>query len=157
MSLFFFYTLFLILLDDKKCYTVCDLKTNKIRVLLNGGVNPKDSLMCFSSPDAMTSVTIKGKEYLVISEDTGGDKNGSASAQVAAKGEVYNEVYFLDLAIQNPTLSDLQRFMMAPEGCETSGDMLTPDGKTYFVSIQHPSSTNPAPFNKSCVIAINGF
>ncbi|MCX6200244.1 MAG: DUF839 domain-containing protein [Bacteroidetes bacterium] len=134
-----------------------DLRTNKLRVLLNGGVSKKDSMFCFSSPDAMTSVTLHGKNYLVISEDTHGNKNGSASAAVSAKGETYNEVYFLDLSIQNPTLEDLKRFMSAPEGCETTGNMFTPDGKTYFLSIQHPSTTNPAPFNKSCVIAISGF
>jgi len=134
-----------------------DLKTNKIRVLVNGGVSKSDSAFCFSSPDAMTSATIKGREYLIISEDTHGNKNGSASAQVVARNETYNEVYFLDLSIENPTLDDLQRFMMAPEGCETTGNMFTPDGKTYFVSIQHPSTTNPSPFNKSCVIAVTGF
>lgn len=134
-----------------------DLLTNKLCVLLNGGVSKKDSRFCFSSPDAMTSVTLHGKKYLVISEDTNGNKNGSASAAVNAKGETYNEVYFLDLSIQNPTLEDLKRFMSAPEGSETSGDMFTPDGKTYFLSIQHPSTTNPAPFNKSCMIAITGF
>ena len=134
-----------------------DLKTNKLRVLLNGGVSKEDSMFCFSSPDAMTSVTMGGKHYLVISEDTHGNKNGSASAAVVARNETYNEVFFLDLSIQNPTLEDLQRFMMAPEGCETTGNMFTPDGKTYFVSIQHPSATNPAPFNKSSVIAITGF
>lgn len=134
-----------------------DLKTNKIRVLLNGGVSKKDSLFCFSSPDAMTAVSINGKTYLVISEDTNGSKNGSASAAVVAKGETYNEVYFLDLSIQNPTLEDLKRFMVAPEGCETTGNMFTPDGKTYFLSVQHPSVNNTAPFNKSCVIAISGF
>jgi hypothetical protein len=134
-----------------------DLKTNKIRVLLNGGIGGTDSLFCFASPDAMNVATIKGKKYLVISEDSQGYLNGKAGAEVEAKNETYNEVYFLDLAITNPRLEDLQRFMMAPEGCETTGNMFTPDGKTYFVSIQHPTSSNPAPFNKSCVIAITGF
>ncbi len=134
-----------------------DLRTNKLRVLLHGGVSKKDSTFCFSSPDAMTSVTLRGKNYLVISEDTHGNKNGSASAAINAKGETYNEVYFLDLSIENPTLEDLKRFMVAPEGCETTGNMFTPNGKTYFVSIQHPSTANPAPFNKSCVIAVTGF
>ena len=95
--------------------------------------------------------------YLVISEDTHGNKNGNASAAVNAKGETYNEVFFLDLSIQNPTFEDLKRFMMAPEGCETTGNYFTPDGKTYFVSIQHPSTINPPPFDKSSVIAITGF
>ncbi len=131
-----------------------DLKTNRLSVIVNGGVNSQDSLMCFSSPDAMTSAKIKGKKYLVISEDTHGSKNGKASAEVVSRNEVYNEVYFLDLAEENKSLNSLKRFMMAPEGCETTGNMFTPDGKTYFVSIQHPSASNPVPFNKSCVIAI---
>ncbi len=134
-----------------------DLSNNKIRVLLNGGVDPADSLLCFASPDAMTSVTLKGKTYLVISEDSQPYLNGSASAELIKKDHTFNEVFFLDLSIPNPTLKDLKRFMMAPEGCETTGNYFTPDGKTYFVSIQHPSATNPAPFNKSCVIAITGF
>ena len=134
-----------------------DLTSNKLRVLLNGGCAETDSFFCFSSPDAMTSVKQHGKTYLVVSEDTHGNKNGKASAEVVERGETYNEVYWLDVAKRNPVLTDLQRFMMAPEGCETTGDMFTPDGKTYFVSIQHPSATNPAPFNKSCVIAVSGF
>lgn len=134
-----------------------DLKTNKLRVLLNGGISNTDSFFCFSSPDAMTSVTINDKTYLVVSEDTHGNKNGKASAEVTAREETYNEVFFLDLSIRNPSLTDLKRFMMAPEGCETTGNMFTPDGKTYFVTIQHPNTNNPAPFNKSCVLAITGF
>ncbi|HLP22380.1 MAG TPA: alkaline phosphatase PhoX [Chitinophagales bacterium] len=134
-----------------------DMQTNKMRVLLNGGISAKDSMFCFASPDAMNVATINGKKYLVISEDSQGYLNGKAGAEIDARKEVYNEVYFLDLSIAEPKLEDLQRFMMAPEGCETTGNMFTPDGKTYFVSIQHPSATNPAPFNKSSVIAVTGF
>ena len=134
-----------------------DLITNKIRVLVNGGVSSKDSAVCFSSPDAMTAVRLKDKDYLVISEDTHGWKNGTAGAAVAARGETYNEVFFLDLSLENPTVDSLQRFIFAPEGCETTGNFFTADGKNYFVAIQHPSPNNPPPFNKSCVIAITGF
>ncbi|MDZ4845729.1 MAG: DUF839 domain-containing protein [Chitinophagales bacterium] len=133
-----------------------DLTNNKIGVVLNGGVSQKDSLFCFSSPDAMTAVEIKGKKYLIISEDTHGGKNGAASAEVVAKNETYNEIYFLDLSIPNPGVDDLMRFMVGPEGCETTGDYFTPDGKSYFLSIQHPSRTNPPPFNKSCTIVVTG-
>jgi secreted PhoX family phosphatase len=136
---------------------VMDLKTLEIKPLVNGGISKIDSFFCFSSPDALTSVQLNNKYYLVISEDTHGDKNGKASNYVVSKEETYNELYFLDLSIQNPTLEDLKRFMMAPEGCETTGDMFTPNGKTMFVSIQHPSSFNPPPFNRSCVVAIQGF
>jgi len=33
--------------------------------------------------------------------------------------------------------------------------MFTPDGKSYFLSIQSPANDNQPPFNKSGVIAIN--
>lgn len=134
-----------------------DMNTLKMSVLLHGGVSANDSLLSFSSPDAMTSVQLNGKTYLVISEDSHSGMNGKATPQVRERNETYNEIYFLDLGIHNPTLDDLQRFMMAPEGCETTGNFFTPDNKTHFLSIQHPSTTNPAPFNKSCVIAITGY
>lgn len=134
-----------------------DLNTNRIRVYLNGGVSEKDGNFCFASPDAMTSAKINGKEWLVISEDSQGQLNGKASEAIKAKGETYNEVYFLEPNLDKVSLDDLHRFIMAPEGCETTGNMFTPDGKTYFVSIQHPNPNNPAPFNKSCVVAITGF
>lgn len=133
---------------------VLDLKTNKIEPFLNGGTINNDTLQCFSNPDALTSVRINGKTYLVISEDINGaagfNRNGNA-----ADGKTYNEVYFLDLSIAQPKLTDLKRFMVGPRGCETTGDMFTPDGKSYFVSIQSPASDNQPPFNKACVIAVD--
>jgi secreted PhoX family phosphatase len=133
---------------------VLDLKTNKTAPFLHGGIIGNDTLHCFSNPDALTSVSLNGKTYLVISEDINGaegfNRNGNAK-----DGKTYNEVYFLDLSIARPTLSDLKRFMVGPRGCETTGNMFTPNGKSYFVSIQSPANDNRPPFNKSCVIAIN--
>jgi hypothetical protein len=134
-----------------------DLNDLKMNVYLHGGTDKDDSLLCFSSPDAMSSVLINNNYYLVISEDSHSGMNGKETSRVKKLGETYNEIYFLDLSIINPTLKDLKRFMMAPEGCETTGNYFTPDYKTHFVAIQHPSSKNPAPFNKSCVIAIKRY
>ncbi len=132
---------------------VLDLKTNKVEPFINGGIINNDTLQCFSNPDAMTSTTINGKTYLVVSEDINGaagfNRNGNAT-----DGKTYNEVYFIDLSIEKPTLKDLKRFMVGPRGCETTGDMFTPDGKNYFVAIQSPARDNAPPFNKSCVIAV---
>jgi len=133
---------------------VLDLNTNKVESFLNGGIINNDTLHCFSNPDALTAVVKNGKTYLVISEDingaTGFNRNGNST-----DGKTFNEVYFLDIAIQQPKLTDLKRFMVGPRGCETTGDMFTPDGKSYFLSIQSPASDNQPPFNKSGVIAIN--
>ncbi|MCS6935177.1 MAG: PhoX family protein [Chitinophagales bacterium] len=134
-----------------------DLKTNRLRVLLEGGVADKDSAFCFSNPDAITVASIRGKKYLVISEDNNGNTLGRVIAAARERGQVYNEIYFLDLSVSQPTLRHLKRFMAAPEGCETTGNCFTPDGKSYFVSIQHPSRSNTPPFNRSAVIAITGF
>lgn len=38
----------------------------------------------------------------------------------------------------------LRRFLVGPPGCEVTGLAETPDGKTLFVNIQHPSENTPA-------------
>ncbi|MYZ52029.1 PhoX family protein [Malikia spinosa] len=44
------------------------------------------------------------------------------------------------------TLGDakLRRFLVGPKGCEVTGLVESPDGKTLFVNIQHPGETTPA-------------
>ena len=61
------------------------------------------------------------------------------------------------MSIENPTVNDLMRFAVAPYGSETTGVIFTPDGKTMIMNIQHPDRNNPAPFNKSCTVIIEGF
>lgn len=133
-----------------------DLKTNRMREFLAGGSIEKDGGH-FSSPDGLFIATIQNKPYLIISEDLTDITQGRVSPLAEKNGWVINEIYFLDLSIENPTRNDLLRFAVAPRGCETTGSYFTPDGKTYFVNIQHPDKDNPAPFNKSTTIAIQGF
>jgi secreted PhoX family phosphatase len=129
-----------------------DIAKNQMRPYLEGGMI--DSLGCFSSPDCNTSVKIGGRTYLVLSEDLIGTEKGRSGD---GKSGYYNEVYFLDMSIENPTVNDLMRFAVAPFGSETTGVIFTPDGKTMIMNIQHPSVSNPEPFNKSCTIIIEGF
>jgi hypothetical protein len=72
------------------------------------------------------------------------------------KKEFYNELYFLDMSIENPTVDDLMRFAIAPLGSETTGVIFLPNGD-MIMNVQHPKVTNPVPFNKSCTILIEGF
>ena len=132
---------------------VLDLATNRIASLVEGGVIGNDQQQVFANPDAMTAVRLKGKDHLVISEDLIWRKEGLVGN--GPDGGVYNEVYFLDLSIAGPQRTDLQRFMVGPKDCETTGNTFTPDGSTYFISIQHPDDDNPLPFNRSCVMAID--
>lgn len=129
-----------------------DMATNQMKVYLEGGMI--DSLGCFSSPDCNTSVKIGGKTYLVISEDIIGTEKGRSGD---GQSGFFNEIYFLDMSIENPTLNDLMRFCVAPYGSETTGVIFTPDGKSMILNIQHPDRNNPPPFNKSCTIVVEGF
>ncbi len=134
-----------------------DLNTLKMRPLVPGGDITGTLAGNFSNPDGLTLKQINGKNYLIISEDLIGITENRVGEPGVSKEEVYNEVYFLDLSNPNPTLNDLKRFVIGPEGCETTGAYFTPDGKTMFLSIHMPNKNNPAPFNKSVVIAIKGF
>ncbi len=130
-----------------------DPQTNKMSVYMEGGMM-KDSIGCFSNPDCNTSVTIKGKTYLVLSEDIiGTDRLRSGTNPVG----FHNELYFLDMSIKNPTQDDLLRFAVAPKDSETTGVVFTPDGKHMILNIQHPNPANPVPFNKSCTVIVSGF
>ncbi|MCF8258233.1 MAG: PhoX family protein [Flavobacteriales bacterium] len=131
-----------------------DLATDNISEHLYGGLIGGDPQQVFANPDAITTVNIKGTEWLVISEDLIWKTNGGLVGN-GPDGRVYNEVYFLDLSIERPELTDLKRFMAGPRGCETTGNVFTPDGSTYFIAIQHPDTDNGLPFDRSCVIAID--
>ena len=46
---------------------------------------------------------------------------------------------------------------VVPRGAEGTGAIASPDGKTLFVNSQHPSSSNPFPYNHSLTYAITGW
>ncbi|MCG8573764.1 MAG: PhoX family protein [Flavobacteriales bacterium] len=132
-----------------------DLSTNKMRSYLEGGFF-SDSSGCFSNPDCNTSVTIGSKTYLVLSEDINWYDRGRAGENGEKNRQMFNEIYFLDMSIENPTVDDLLRFCVAPKGSETTGVIFLPDG-SMIVNIQHPWPRNPDPFNLSTTIVIEGF
>ncbi|MBE2245925.1 MAG: DUF839 domain-containing protein [Candidatus Competibacteraceae bacterium] len=135
---------------------VFDPITLQMEVLLDGGPIEKDGGH-FANPDALHIAYLQEKPYIIISEDLTGLSMGRVSKEAEEKGWLINEIYFLDLTIAKPTRNDLMRFAVGPRGCETTGSYFTPDGKTYFVNIQHPDKSNPPPFNRSTTIAIRGF
>lgn len=130
-----------------------DLNSLTIRPYINGG-NSSNGKFNFSNPDGLAVVRQNGKRYLVINEDL----NGRTFNRMPA-GLNYNicEVFYLDLALANPSVDDLKLFANGSRNAETTGGVFTPDGSTYFVNNQHPSSSNPAPWNKSATIAMTGF
>lgn len=134
---------------------VFDPSTNKMSSYLEGG-HFSDSSGVFSNPDCNTSVTIGKKTYLVLSEDINWCNRGRVSAEAEANQWFFNELYFLDMSIENPTVDDLLRFAVAPKGSETTGVIFLPNGD-MIINIQHPGPSNPAPFNSSCTVLVEGF
>jgi uncharacterized protein len=133
-----------------------DLITSNMRVLLNGGAGKKDPQKHFSNPDAITSVTKNHKTYLLIQEDIIANTRGRVGTAAFTEHLFVNEVYWLDLGIKNPTVDDLNRFLIAPNGAETTGGtFIEGDCRFYFLNIQHPDSRNPPPFNQSCTLVID--
>ena len=104
-----------------------DPSTNKMRSYLEGGMFA-DSSGAFSNPDCNTSVTINKKTYLVISEDINWCDRGRVNEDAEENQRFINELYFLDMSIENPTVDDLMRFAVAPSGSETTGVIFLPDG-----------------------------
>lgn len=132
-----------------------DPETNKMDVYLEGGVFG-DSSGVFSNPDCNTSVTFGGKTYLVMSEDINWYDRGRVDANAEKNRQMFNEIYFLDMSIENPGVDDLMRFCVAPKGAETTGVIFLPDG-SMIINVQHPSRGNPDPFNVSTTVLVSGF
>ncbi|MCB0734290.1 MAG: choice-of-anchor I family protein, partial [Bacteroidetes bacterium] len=107
-----------------------------------------------SNPDGLHAVTINGNSYLIILEDLNGSSAGRVPAGVSNRA---CEMYLLDLSIAKPTTADLVRVGVGPLGSEVTGACATPDGKTIFVNCQHPSTSNPFPYNYSLTVAMNGW
>ncbi|MEM6262370.1 MAG: alkaline phosphatase PhoX [Bacteroidota bacterium] len=145
-----------------------DPSTNEVSVHLEGGPFIEDSVAWglgdypdkhLSNPDGLSSITVlpgtpRERQYLVICEDLNGTSYGRMPKPLTNRG---CELFLLDMTIQNPTLDDLIRITTTPFGAEVTGAVGTPDGKTLLVNSQHPSSSNPFPFNNSLTFAITGF
>jgi len=129
---------------------VLDTATWNMSVFIEGGVMASGKHM--SSVDGMHVHKIGNKAYLVLLEDLVGRTQGRDPS-----GKNICEGWWLDLAIANPTVDSLQRMLVGANGAELTGSTQTPDGKTMFVVVQHPSSSNTAPYDKDVVVALTGF
>lgn len=107
-----------------------------------------------SNPDGLNFLQVNGKSFMLICEDLNGTSNGRVP------GNINNrtcELFMLDMSIANPTINDLVRISIVPLGAEVTGVTATPDGKTILVNSQHPSTSNPFPYNNSLTYAITGW
>ncbi|MBX3102956.1 MAG: DUF839 domain-containing protein [Bacteroidetes bacterium] len=128
-----------------------DPLANRVEVFLQAGPGLRTANH-LANPDNLAYDT--HRNLLYIHEDVNEADRGRVPAY--AEGILYNELYVLDLSKTAPTIDDLQRLLVAPPGAELTGGCFTPDCHTFFVNIQHPLSTNPAPFDRDMTLAIYG-
>jgi secreted PhoX family phosphatase len=107
-----------------------------------------------SNPDGLTFMQVGAASYMVICEDLNGTSHGRMPAGISNRA---CELYILDMDTPNASLNDLVRIAQTPVGAEITGVRATPDGKTLFFNSQHPSSSNPFPYNNSLTIALTGW
>ena len=140
---------------------VYDPATDEVEVFLEGGpdydASPSASAypeMHLSNPDGLGFLYVDGHTFMLIQEDLNGTSHGRVPD---GQSDRTCELYILDMSINTPTLNDLIRISQVPIGAELTGATGTPDGKSILINSQHPSSSNPYPFNNSLTYAINGF
>jgi secreted PhoX family phosphatase len=147
---------------------VYDPATNLVSVFIEGGPYPGDLFSSsealgagypekhMSNPDGLGFISPAGsnKTFMLINEDLNGTSYNRTPAGVSNRT---CELWALDMDITNPTINDLIRISIVPRGAEVTGAQQTPDGLSLLVNSQHPSTSNPFPFNNSLTYAINGW
>jgi secreted PhoX family phosphatase len=131
--------------------------TGAISVYLEGGSGTgQNAKYTFSNPDNIA--LDRTRNLLFIQEDLIGNNRGRNPSYVPSAGSNWIcEGYMLDLNINNPTVNNCKLFTIFPKGAEVTGGYYTPDYSTLFINVQHPSGTNPVPFNTDVTIAVTGF
>jgi secreted PhoX family phosphatase len=90
----------------------------------------------FSSPDGI-GVDPAGRCWVQTDMSVPGNSGISGVTNVAAFGN--NAMYWID-----PATRESRRFLVGPVGCEITGLAWTPDLRTFFINIQHPTQAWPS-------------
>jgi secreted PhoX family phosphatase len=137
---------------------VYDPATDEVKVFLEGGPRMINGAPYpekhFSNPDGLTFLSVSGRNFMIVAEDLIGTSAWRIHPDANAG---YSEIYALDMAIDQPQVTDLMRIAVMPMGAEATGTATTPDGKTVFFTSQHPLFSNPFPYNHSVTFAVSGW
>ena len=139
---------------------VFDPADNSIKTFLEAGpyINDAGAYVAYpdkhlSNPDGLSFLYIANKTFMLVQEDLNGSTFGRAPFGVTNRP---CEMFMLDMSVA-PTLANLQRLAITPQGAEITGAIATPDGKGVLFNSQHPSGFNEAPFNNSLTMVVYGF
>jgi len=89
----------------------------------------------FSSPDGLR-IDPQGRLWVETDHSVPGNSGVVGTSIDQAFG--HNAMFYID-----QTSKQSKRFLVGPEGCEITGIAYTPDLKTFFVNIQHPTGNWP--------------
>jgi uncharacterized protein len=105
--------------------------------LASGGANLTGNISgdTFSSPDGIR-IDPQGRMWVQTDHSVPGNSGVSGRTIDAAFG--HNAMFYVDQASKQS-----KRFLVGPLGCEITGLAYTPDLKTFFVNIQHPTGNWP--------------
>jgi secreted PhoX family phosphatase len=90
----------------------------------------------FSSPDGI-DVDPQGRMWVQTDMSIPGNSGVGGVTNVDVFG--HNAMYYID-----PASGASTRFLVGPVGCEITGLTYTPDLRTFFINIQHPSGQWPS-------------
>jgi secreted PhoX family phosphatase len=85
----------------------------------------------FGSPDGMW---VDGDGRVWIQTDISNSVQNSVAAG-------YDRIGNNQMLAADPDTGEIRRFLTGPRGCEVTGCITTPDGRTMFVNIQHPGES----------------
>ncbi|HWJ68915.1 MAG TPA: PhoX family phosphatase [Sphingobium sp.] len=105
--------------------------------LTSGGDNLTGDIKgdTFSSPDGIR-IDPQGRLWVQTDHSVPGSSGVAGTSIDQAFG--HNAMFHVD-----QTTKQSKRFLVGPEGCEITGLAYTPDLKTFFVNIQHPTGNWP--------------
>ncbi|MEP7348813.1 MAG: PhoX family phosphatase [Sphingorhabdus sp.] len=105
--------------------------------LASGGANLTGNINgdTFSSPDG---IRIDPQGRLWVQTDHSVPGNSGVTGQSIDQTFGHNAMFYMD-----QTTKQSKRFLVGPLGCEITGLAYTPDLKTFFVNIQHPTGSWP--------------
>jgi len=95
-----------------------------------GARYPRDGDDAFGSPDGLH---FDSGGLLWIQTDMSAQLIGSGTHAALGNNQ---------LLCAEPASGRIRRFLVGPRGCEITGCVLTPDRRTLFVNVQHPSERN---------------